>query len=708
MMRDVLAFLGKMAWCLKSMPQTVWRGAGSRFPERRQAAARHHMALGRLTRGAAICFLMASITAVAEPKPQAVAEALAAPVLDTTARLASHEAIFKQVLAADEAADQAWGRLTTQEALAAHQKQLRERWIGSFGGFPERTPLNARVTGSVDREGYRIEKILFESQPGLFVTAHLFLPQAPAYKPPFPAILICCGHSNNGKASKDYQRGAVLAAQAGLAALIYDPIDQGERLQLPGKNPPNNVSGHNITGVSAMLLGWNTARFRIWDGMRALDYLQTRPEIDGRRLGVMGNSGGGTLSSYIMALDDRISAGAPSCYISTLRDVCDRCGPQDAEQNFFGQLAIGMNHAGYLLARAPMPACMNCAHKDFFPFDGSQKSYATARAVFERFGWGERVAMLDVPGPHGWKEGNRAGSVQWMRRWLRDETDALPLDLPSLRDLCGSYDAKLADCGLQEPEAWVTPTGQVRDLPGARSVYDIMRDELTAIEKQRVPLTGEVRARKVRELAGIRPLADLRAARTETGRQNGEGFTVIRQHFALPGGVTWPAVSLLPEKPAGAPVLVLAAGGRTQAVETVTAYLAAGHPVMTADLTAIGEIGACKHRFYGSKHADEGIGVMLYLLGESLVGRQAEEILACARAHAAAHGNGPVILHARGGLAVAAAHAFAAEPALFAKIELADAPPAWSEVIRRAERFSFAWCVQNALRTYDWTDLCTR
>ena len=660
---------------------------------------------GRIMQAVMVASGIAAVAA--EPQPRAVADALAAPVLKA-AGLASHEAVFRQVLAADEAADRAWGALSSKEALAAHQNRLRERWIASFGGFPARAPLNARVTGSVAREGYRLEKILFESQPGLVVTAHLFLPQAPAFKPPFPAVLICCGHSGNGKASKDYQRGAVLAAQAGVAALIYDPIDQGERLQLPGKKPPNNVHGHNITGVSAMLLGWNTARFRIWDGLRALDYLQARPEIDGRRLGVTGNSGGGTLSSYIMALDDRIGAGAPSCYISTLRDVCDRCGPQDAEQNFFGQLAFGMNHAGYLLARAPMPACMNCAHGAFFPFDGSQKSYAVARAVFERFGWGERVAMLDVPGPHGWKEGNRAGSVQWMRRWLRDETAALPLDLPALRALCASYDAKLADCGLQEPEAWVTPTGQVRDLPGARSVYDIMRDELAAVEKQRAPLTGDARARKVRELAGIRPLDELRAARTETGRQNCEGFTAVRQHFALPGGVTWPAVSLLPEKPASAPVLVLAAGGRTQAVETVTAYLAAGHPVMAADLTAVGEIGACKHRFYGSKHADEGIGVMLYLLGESLVGRQAEEILVCARAHAAAHGGGRVILHARGGLAVAAAHAFAAEPALFAKLELADAPLAWSEVVRRADRFSFALCVQNALRAYDWTDLCMR
>jgi dienelactone hydrolase len=648
--------------------------------------------------GIAICVAGAS----AQEGP--VAQALGTPVLKN-AGLSSHDAVFAQVRDADEAADAAFASLASETALAGHQRRLRERWLASFGGLPERTPLNARVTGAVPRDGYRVEKVLFESQPGLSVTAHLFLPDAPAFRPPYPAVLICCGHSNNGKASRDYQRGAVLAAQAGLAAFIYDPVDQGERLQLPGNKPPNNVHGHNTAGVSAMLLGWNTARFRIWDGMRALDYLQTRSEIDAARLGVMGNSGGGTLSAYLMALDDRIGAGAPSCYISTLRDVCDKCGPQDAEQNFFGQLAFGLNHAGLLLARAPVPVCVNCAHGDFFPFDGSRKTFATARAAFERFGWSERLAMVDVPGPHGWKEGTRAGSVQWMRRWLRGDASALPLDLERLRTLCAAYDAKAADCGLEEPEAWVTATGQVRDLPGARSVYDIMRDELAAAEKRRRPLPPGERAEAVRAAAGIRERAALRFTRAEVARLDRAGFREIRQTFALPSGVTLPAVTLVPDGASAAPVLVVDGSGKSNAVAAVEAYLKAGHPVMAADLTAVGEIGECKHRFYGSKNRDEGIAVMLYLLGRSLVGLRAEEILVCARSHAEAFGGRPVVLHASGGLAVAAAHAWAAEPGLFAGLELRDKPLSWGEVIRTGDRFSFAECVQGAVRAYDWTEL---
>jgi len=659
---------------------------------------------GKVTPRSLVALLLAAAAATASAQPSAVAESLAKPVLKD-AGLSTYKAVLGEVCAADEAADSAFAGLTSKEALAAHQRRLREHWLNAFGGFPERTPLNARVTGTVSRDGYRIEKILFESQPGLFVTAHLFLPDSNAVKPPYPAVLICCGHSDDGKASTSYQRGAVLAAQAGFAVLIYDPIDQGERLQLPGKKPPANVQGHNITGVSAMLLGWSTARFRIWDGMRALDYLQSRPDVNPARIGVMGNSGGGTLSSYLMALDERIGAAAPSCYLSTLRDVCDRCGPQDAEQNSFGQLAFGLNHAGYVLLRAPSPVCLNCSHGDFFPFEGSQKTFATARAVFTRFGWDDRMTMIDVPGPHGWKEGARIGSIQWMRRWLREDPSALPLDLDRLRAACADFDAKKADCGLQEPAAWVTPTGQVRDLPGARSVYDIMRDELAAVERTRIKLSPEELQRTVRKVAGIRERAAIPFTPSEPQTVAHAGFKEVRQSFALPSGISLPAVTFVPDKPTGAPVLVVDGAGKANAAHLVEKYLAAGHPVMTADLTGAGEIGGSLRRFYGAKNADEGVAVMLYLLGRSLVGLRAEDLLICAQAHSGACGKQPVILCAAGDLAVAAYHAYAAEPALFARVETQDKPLAWSDVVRSSDRSSFSLCVHNALRFYDWTDL---
>src|SRR5262249_30320615 len=157
---------------------------------------------------------------------------------------------------------------------------------------------------------------IYESRPNHHVTANLYLPQG---KGPFPGVLMPIGHSSTGKAAEYIQRGAILLVKHGIAVLAYDPIGQGERLQLPlasGKPVMGSTNEHTMLGVSAVLVGSQTAAFRIWDGIRSLDYLASRPEIDAKRLGCTGCSGGGTLTSYLMALDDRIAAAAPSCYIT--------------------------------------------------------------------------------------------------------------------------------------------------------------------------------------------------------------------------------------------------------------------------------------------------------------------------------------------------------------------------------------------------------
>jgi hypothetical protein len=129
-------------------------------------------------------------------------------------------------------------------------------------------------------------------------------------------VLVPCGHAKNAKGYDEYQ--TVGTAGLWMAALVFDPIDQGERGQYLGPDgwPKHwGTRAHTMFGVGCTLLGRNTARFEIWDGMRAIDYLQSRPEVDPQRIGCTGNSGGGTQTSYLMALDDRIGAAAPSCYL---------------------------------------------------------------------------------------------------------------------------------------------------------------------------------------------------------------------------------------------------------------------------------------------------------------------------------------------------------------------------------------------------------
>jgi cephalosporin-C deacetylase-like acetyl esterase len=269
--------------------------------------------------------------------------------------------------------------LKSPEDVQKRQQQLRTWFIESLGGFPEKTPLNARTVGTEQRDGYRIEKVIYESRPQHHVTATLYLPDG---KGPFPGVLMPIGHSNNGKAADYIQRGSILLAKNGLAVLAYDPIGQGERRQLLdrlGKPAINSsTTEHTLVGVGALLVGQNTATYRIWDGIRSLDYLVSRPEIDPKRIGCTGCSGGGTETSYLMALDDRIAAAAPSCYVTSLERLFATRGPQDAEQNITGQVAAGLEHADYLFLRTPRPTLICAATKDFFDIQGTWTTFREA------------------------------------------------------------------------------------------------------------------------------------------------------------------------------------------------------------------------------------------------------------------------------------------------------------------------------------------
>jgi len=182
------------------------------------------------------------------------------------------------------------------KSVAEAEKWAQERYdffLRQIGGLPERTPLNARIVGKLEGKGYRIEKVMFESRPKHHVTGTLYLPLT---KGPYPAVLVPCGHSHTGKAAGHYQRTSILLAKNGIAALCYDPIGQGERYQMIDYENDHNqfktvsyklvpphprvqyvcTIEHTTMGLGSILLGSNIAQYRIWDGMRAIDYLQSR------------------------------------------------------------------------------------------------------------------------------------------------------------------------------------------------------------------------------------------------------------------------------------------------------------------------------------------------------------------------------------------------------------------------------------------------
>jgi len=205
------------------------------------------------------------------------------------------------------------------DELRKRQRELRPRLLEHLGGFPERSPLNARVVGKRAGEGYSVERVIYESRPDHHVTALLYLPEGRA---PFPGVLVPCGHAQNAKAFGEYQRVCILMAKNGIAALCFDPLGQGERVQIFGSDGKSAASDnsleHTMIGIGALLIGKSGAALTAWDSIRSLDYLAGRPEVDPRRLGVTGNSGGGAMTGHLMALDDRVVAAAPDCSVTNI------------------------------------------------------------------------------------------------------------------------------------------------------------------------------------------------------------------------------------------------------------------------------------------------------------------------------------------------------------------------------------------------------
>ena len=193
--------------------------------------------------------------------------------------------------------------LKTPEQVVAWQRNMRSRFLEILGGFPRRSPLMARTVSRFERDDYRVENGIYESQSGFPVTANLYLPKTEA---PYPAVLFPCGHTPSGKAAGVYQKACILLARSGIAALIYDPVGQGERKQVLKHNESGHPSSegkfgptgdHNVTGIAPILLGRGLATYRIHDGRRGIDYLQSPDDIIPNRIGCTGNSGGGLLTS---------------------------------------------------------------------------------------------------------------------------------------------------------------------------------------------------------------------------------------------------------------------------------------------------------------------------------------------------------------------------------------------------------------------------
>lgn len=369
-------------------------------------------------------------------------------------------------------------QVQSQRQILNRSATVRSQLWNLLGGQPEKTPLNARITGTVERDGYRIEKLVYESMPQIYVTANLYVPtKRPA---PFPAILAPLGHTANGKAARNYQYAFQNLARKGYVVLTWDPFGQGERIQYlqPGTNHTrfHQVSmEHTYAGRPMVLLGNGFALYLAWDGVRSLDYLLTRPEVDGQRIGCTGQSGGGTMTMFLGALEPRIHAAVAieGIFANVAGPFYDPPGSiADAETNIVGGLPLYLDRGDLLAAFAPKPLLVCYTIHDegetYGPVntESTLENYAELARLYEIFGVKDRVGLFACDLPHTMDFFSRRAMYGWFNRWF----DKMDEDVEE-----AEYDAA-PDSVLN-----ATVTGQVSTAFQGRSVVQLNSDRAKQI-----------------------------------------------------------------------------------------------------------------------------------------------------------------------------------------------------------------------------------
>lgn len=430
---------------------------------------------------------------VANGSPWLAPQEKSLPPLHRFSRM-TQEWLVDQVRQAEAEGNRLRANVASPEEAAHYVASCRERAKQCFGPLPEKTPLHAKVTKVTERDTYRIENVIFQSRPGFWVTANLYVPKG--LKGQSPGVIGTCGHSANGKAAEAYQYFAQGLARLGYVSLIYDPIGQGERLQYsaPGRKSKwsSGVSEHIQMGNQQTLIGEFLGTWFAWDGIRALDYLLSREEVDPNHIGVTGNSGGGTQTTWLTALESRWTMAAPACFITTFRRNAENELPADTEQCPPKALSLGMDHSDFLACLAPKPMVILAQEKDFFDVRGAEEAYDRLKKIYTAFGRPDNLKLVIGPDYHGFSKENRESMYQFFNMQTNLET----------RDV----ESQLI---LEKDETlWCTPRGSVADLE-SKTVFSFTREIAHSQKQSRgKPAAGDLAERIRTTLKVALPTSD--------------------------------------------------------------------------------------------------------------------------------------------------------------------------------------------------------
>jgi len=607
-----------------------------------------------LTRRTALCALAGGAVALADTPFRVYARCLP----DYLAGLARE---------AYERRNAALAQVTTVDGVRARQAWTRRTFWELVGGEPERTPLNLQAAGGFQRSGYRLEKLSYESRPGVRIPANLYIPTTG--HGPFPGVLFQMGHSENGKAYDSYQKCCQCLARLGYLVLAFDPFGQGERTYYHVNDPDEE---HSRIGRQLLLVGDTVTRLQVWDAVRSLDVLAAHPLVDPRRLASMGQSGGGTLTMLLSAVDDRLACAVVSSG-NTENFACAGFNPpgstDDAEQDLIASGPAGFDRWDLLYPLAPKPLLIIVSERDSFGtyspsyIASGEEEFAKLHRMYALLGAADRVEWKTSALPHALSHQMRLYSYEFLERWLHNSSHA-----------------------VEEPE--VAPEPESALLVGVAAV----RPPIPA------PTAGPTDAAALRALLRVSPSASARAVALRRDRE--EHCDVETFEMESAPGVFLPCYLFVPrpDAPKRALLLMLEPQGRTRHWHEggLCQQLAArGFLVCAGDVRGIGdlapEVGRGNPGYTARHAADEAYAWASMMLGHPLLGQRVEDILALARSVHAWRGAGrSVLLAANGSLAPAALCAAALDP-LFTRTYLAHGLVSWSSLLdgdKYAEPFS--------------------
>lgn len=511
--------------------------------------------------------------------------------------------------------------LRTAAQVEERNRFVRAKVRQMVHGIPQKTPLNPAVVAVHERPGYRVENVVFESRPDFRVTGNLYVPSGGT--PPYPAIISPCGHYPWARMEPEYQFAYMNLVLAEFVVLAYDPIGQGERRHY--WNPRTNRTEvstsstyeHSMPGQLLLLMGEDLTQYRIWDAIRAVDYLETRPEVDPRRIGCAGHSGGGTLTLFTTVVEPRIrcavvNEGGTGHRWPLQIEPGSRVGPSDVEQNLFPAALYGIDQCDLHVAIAPRPLLATI--EDYSPRFNRAAEHIRKR--YEQLGAADHFATEEAADPHSWTPKLRLATTNWFCRWFqnrpgpRTEPDFTPE--PASRLYC-------------------TPNGSLRYSGGGQNIFSLIARRAAALPPARAVPSREEIARLIRYRPGSGPLGVRHLATTPR-----KGYRVEKVEFLCEPAIYIPAWVFVPETPGEITLYVNEAGKQADGLEfgLYERLARAGNVIVSIDVRGVGgtrpphdQPGAPATEFRHLFDVDTAAAYMAWYMDDSLFGMRVRDVV---------------------------------------------------------------------------------